>query len=305
MAAVVGVLAASLPGCTILDEMFGKEPLPERISVSEREIDRSMTPNLARVPGRAPSVMTVSERTRLAQALASDRAAANFLPDPTLAASGTAGGGTTAGGVAAVAAATRQAVKVDRPTAPDTLSDKPTALFQPRVAGSPVVGQLGSSGPEELAAVVFFPSDSVELSDQDDAVLRDVAALLRERGGGLRVIGYGVLAEGAQGGNRDIDNLQLSLRRADVVARQLRRSSVPQGRIVTQGRGAGQAGAGQAGAGVGGGADQGREAYLPKGTAGDQRVEVFLMDLSALSGGEPRVPSSRAPRLGANWQQAQ
>src|SRR3546814_20231763 len=56
-----------------------------------------------------------------------------------------------------------------------------------QVAGLPLPT---AAGPGQLAAIIFFSHGSADLDPRDRDVLRDIAALQRERGAGLRVVGH-------------------------------------------------------------------------------------------------------------------
>jgi len=75
-------------------------------------------------------------------------------------------------------------------------------------------------------ATIPFGAGSTKLSNQDMAVLREVAQVQRDRGGLIRVIGHAV-QEGRTGANARVANFRVSGERADAVAGALVRLGVP------------------------------------------------------------------------------
>src|SRR3546814_10888225 len=54
----------------------------------------------------------------------------------------------------------------------------------------PILPLPTAAGPGQLAAIIFISHGSADLDPRDRDVLRDIAALQRERGAGLRVVGH-------------------------------------------------------------------------------------------------------------------
>jgi outer membrane protein OmpA-like peptidoglycan-associated protein len=126
----------------------------------------------------------------------------------------------------------------------------------------PVVPQRPFGGGDALTATIYFADGSSGLVDDDRTILREVARLYRERGGGVRVVGYA--SPDSRGGDvvtRRLANLEVSARRADAVSRELSRFGVPLGAITTSAEG-GDHGARPGGAGF--------------GVAGERRVDIYL-----------------------------
>jgi flagellar motor protein MotB len=111
-------------------------------------------------------------------------------------------------------------------------------------------------------ATIQFANGSSRLSSRDRSILRRVAQLHRDRGGVVRVIGH------ASSRTRDMDmvrhdavNLQVSVARADSVARELSRLGVAAGDMF-----------------VGAVSDDDPIFYevMPSGEAGNRRTEIFV-----------------------------
>lgn len=129
-------------------------------------------------------------------------------------------------------------------------------------SGAPTGSRLLPSGESRPAALIFFTYGSAGLSRSDVQVLRDVARLHQERGGIVRVIGHA--SQGGGGGDQvrqRLANLNISLARANAVARELARLGVRTDQIQVAAAGAQQ------------------PLYYessPTGEAGNRRVEIYL-----------------------------
>lgn len=129
-------------------------------------------------------------------------------------------------------------------------------------AGGRGVNPLLPSGESRPVALIFFGHGSASLSRSDVKVLREVAELHKERGGLVRVIGHASMS-GATGGNakQNLANFNISLARANSVARELSRLGVATDQIQVAAAGAQQ------------------PMYYetaPTGEAGNRRVEIYL-----------------------------
>ena len=111
-------------------------------------------------------------------------------------------------------------------------------------------------------ALVFFRHGSARLVRADVAVLEEVVRLHKERGGLIRVIGHA--SQGSTSRNvaqQKLANFNISLARANAVARELVRLGVRSDRIQVAAAGAQQ------------------PLYYetqPTGEAGNRRVEIYL-----------------------------
>lgn len=108
-------------------------------------------------------------------------------------------------------------------------------------AGSSGVSRLLPSGESRPIALVFFRHGSASLTRNDVEVLREVVKLHKERGGLVRVIGHASMGR-ATGDNarQNLANLNISLARANAVARELSRLGVPTDQIQVAAAGAQQ-----------------------------------------------------------------
>jgi len=127
--------------------------------------------------------------------------------------------------------------------------------------GAPIYDGGGSGAPGQIG-VVYFGSGSAELDEGDVAKLRQVASMYKERGGSIHVVGY------ASSFTRNMDpmhhqmvNFNISLRRADAVARELFKLGVKPANVFVSAR------------------SDAEPIYfesMPAGQAGNQRAEIFI-----------------------------
>jgi len=135
------------------------------------------------------------------------------------------------------------------------------------MVGPPGAQPLSTYGPmggarSQRVAVVYFGDGSSGLSGQDIQVLGQVAALQRQYGGVVRVIGHASSRTGATTITRHkLANFNVSLARANNVAEALMRAGVP-GRFLY----------------VGAASDSQPVYYeiMPTGEAGNRRTEIYL-----------------------------
>ena len=125
-----------------------------------------------------------------------------------------------------------------------------------------VVAALPAAAGGQLVAVIYFGQGSSQLDGKDRAVLRDVAALHRQRGGTIRVVGHAsadTVATDPAG--HDLADDEISLRRANSVAVGLIALGAARDRVRAEARGAKQP------------VDN---AFTTTGEAGNRRAEIFL-----------------------------
>lgn len=158
-------------------------------------------------------------------------------------------------------AATTEATSPSVYVAPE-VADGDLAVGQsPGFGAEPIYDGTGSGAPGQVG-VVYFGSGSAEIDAGDVAKLRQVAEAYRQRGGNIRVVGY------ASSYTRDMDpmhhqmvNFNVSVRRADAVARELTKLGVKPANIFVSAR------------------SDSEPVYLesmPAGQAGNQRAEIFI-----------------------------
>ena len=164
--------------------------------------------------------------------------------------------------------------KSSAPATAEAVTSSPSVYVAPEVSeGDLAFGQSstfgaapmydgGESGAPGQIGVVYFGSGSAELDEGDIGKLRQVASMYQGRGGSIRVVGY------ASSFTRDMDpmhhqmaNFNISLRRADAVARELIKLGVKPANILVSAR------------------SDSEPIYfesMPAGQAGNQRAEIFI-----------------------------
>ncbi|WP_179954016.1 OmpA family protein [Denitrobaculum tricleocarpae] len=114
----------------------------------------------------------------------------------------------------------------------------------------------------QLTAVIYFGHGSTGLDNNDLSVLRDVVAIQRQNNARILVVGHSSSRTGSTDAvNHRAVNLETSLKRADSVARALRRLGVPAGQVVTEARADNQ---------------PVFHEFMPTGEAGNRRAEIYL-----------------------------
>ncbi|MGH6946269.1 MAG: OmpA family protein [Kiloniellales bacterium] len=244
-------------------------------TIAEAEADPESFPNLASVPDEAPRPLPRPQREQIAARLASDHAAAahggarsDAIPEdappaadikpqpvpestpPALYSSDASQPPDAPSDVtrSAQAVASSQGMQVDRE-------------IESGVVSAPKPATAAADG-AQLIGVIYFGHGSSSLNAHDRDVLVDIAAIRRERGGTLRVIGH---ASAATGPVSEVDhslaNFETSQKRANVVAAELIRIGVPEGRVEAEAR------------------SDTQPVYhelMPTGEAANRRTEIFL-----------------------------
>jgi outer membrane protein OmpA-like peptidoglycan-associated protein len=132
----------------------------------------------------------------------------------------------------------------------------------PQLAATAAAQPTGRPAQSAQIATIFFGSATAVLTKDDVAVLREVAALQRETGGTVRVVGHS--SRGAPALDRvkqGLLNFKLSLDRANAVAEALTRFGVARDRLDVIARGDGELLYAESSA---------------AGAAGNRRAEIFL-----------------------------
>ncbi len=129
---------------------------------------------------------------------------------------------------------------------------------------APVAGTPTSEVAGDRAAIIRFNGGSARLNATDRGRIRQVASLYRQRGGAIRVEGH------ASSRTKDMDpvrhqmvNFDISLDRANIVARELVRAGVPENAVFVAAM------------------SDSRPIYyevMPAGDAGNQRVEIYFLN---------------------------
>jgi outer membrane protein OmpA-like peptidoglycan-associated protein len=234
---LVIALAAQPGGCTAMPDwanpvawLRDEAPPPARLRIDDSGTVEEF-PNLASVPETPPTVTPPRKRERMIAGLEADRSLADITGQPSRRAAG------------------EQAPRAPDRAEPDQVEQ--SARLPPVPAGL------------EYVAVIYFEVGSATLGERDRRVLGEVAALYRERGKArVRVVGH---ASGGAGDEApaepDLDNLEISLRRAGAVAAALSALGIDAEHVEAVGM------------------SDNQPVYYevtPTGEAGNRRVEVFF-----------------------------
>ncbi|MEQ8653624.1 MAG: OmpA family protein [Kiloniellales bacterium] len=205
-----------------------------------------------------PTGTPSASKTPGAQALASSRRqrrsgtqAAAVAPTPTTVAS-----------TGVVGAPVQAALPTQQPGLP--LGPGPGASAAAAAAAAPLVPPQGTvgSGAVQLVAVIYFANGSAALDGRDVAVLREVAAIQRQYGGVIRVIGHASSRTAVLPQERhQMVNLQVSFDRAESVGQALLRAGLPSTALVMEGISDRQ---------------PVYHEFMVTGEAGNRRAEIFL-----------------------------
>ncbi len=144
------------------------------------------------------------------------------------------------------------------------LGPGPGASAAAAAAAAPMVPTQGTvgSGAVQLVAVIYFSNASAALDGRDIAVLREVAAIQRQYGGIIRVIGHASSRTAVLPQERhQLVNLQVSFDRAESVGQALLRAGLPQTALVMEGVSDRQ---------------PVYHEFMVTGEAGNRRAEIFL-----------------------------
>ncbi|MCH9013214.1 MAG: OmpA family protein, partial [Proteobacteria bacterium] len=131
--------------------------------------------------------------------------------------------------------------------------------FQDR--GAAVAPRLAALG-AQLVAVIYFGHSSAQLDASDRAVLREVVALQRQRGGTIRVVGHASAHTGVVDQIKHrLANFEMSLKRANTVAAGLVALGAARDQVRTEAKGDAQ---------------PIFHEFMATGEAGNRRAEIFL-----------------------------
>lgn len=262
--ALAGALA--LAACTSFKDLDPRDSLMKHVGQAIPGTDQPY-PNLASVPDGAPNATPKGTRVELQKKLAADNKATSYQPDkasaPPMPAApaalpqgfltteqpmllpgsvpqaqqsqsavpkGPAGSKEPTPPQLAAAprsAAARSAPALGLETGPETTAGLP--------AGRPAFGALGR--PRRLA-VVLFDGGSSAIDANQVARLKPLVDALRRQGGALQVVGYAASADvGQEAARAKLDNLNLSLDRANAVARALQGLGVQSTELIVSAEG--------------------------------------------------------------------
>lgn len=241
-------LVLALAGCAAAEDLTQSPEAaaaqqPQRIS-TEGASDEF--PNLAEVPGEARPSIAPEERRRLMDELIEDRAQAVYTQPAPLEtrAAPDFSQGVIISGNGTITTASRSA-----------FGEAPLTTAAGGAAGS-------AAGGGQLAAIVFFGHGSSELDARDRSVLSDIAALHRQRGGRLTVVGHASSrTQNTTPDAHQVANFDMSMVRAEAVEAELVALGVAPDVIRAE---------------AVGDAEPVYHEFMPSGEAGNRRVEIFL-----------------------------
>jgi outer membrane protein OmpA-like peptidoglycan-associated protein len=137
-----------------------------------------------------------------------------------------------------------------------------TQLRFPQFQNSQSQAAVSMSAGAQLVAVIYFSHSSSRLDGKDRAVLRDVVALSRQRGGSIRVVGHAsALTTVTDQITHDLTNFEMSLKRANSVAASLIALGADRSQVRAEARSDRQ---------------PVYHEFMTTGQAGNRRVEIFL-----------------------------
>lgn len=274
--------ACSVPDWADPTEWFGDEPRPTRVSTPDSS--QGQTPKLSSVPSQAPQVSPAQQRDQLARGLSADRSNAEYTNEQLTGQSTAVPAAPPPAPLAplppAVTAAQNGATTPTAPAATQVPAPPPPAGSLPPAPPPPALPQTAAvpAAPQfdappsfaqpaiparsELVAVIYFGHGSGNLNGNDRQVLRGVAALHKQRGGVIRVVGHASARTGTTGAiQHRMANFEVSLQRANTVAAELAALGVAQDKIKTESRSDEQ---------------PVYHEFMPTGEAGNRRTEIFL-----------------------------
>ncbi len=213
-------------------DMISGTPESEAAAAAERREVSGGFPNVNDVPER-PKILSPAERQNIADSLIADRANAKYTEEklsregtPTRPLPPRVGTPDQAEPPAAGAegAAPSQEAGVSVKAAEPPVAAAPRAKVEPPVAVP--------APPAAPVARLHFAGAGAELTSEDIAALQDIARQQKSNGGTVRVSGYaGGVSTRADEVGRMVEEADLSIRRTDVVVRELVRLGVPPARI--------------------------------------------------------------------------
>ena len=238
IAAAAAVALAVLGGCTAVQEMTQtpEEAAAKQPAKVTTAGEKDEFPTLGEVPKEPKAHSAPEDREKVMAEMAEDHSQATFTePAPLVTAA-----------------------------PPDLFStsviiDGDSVTTSDQMAGLPLQTNAGGG---QLAAIIFFSHGSAGLDAKDVSVLRDVATLYKQRGGGLRIVGHASSrTQNATPNEHQMANFETSLTRAEAVKEALLTLGVPAEAMQTEAIGD---------------AEPVYHEFMPSGEAGNRRVEIFL-----------------------------
>lgn len=275
---------SAIPDWADPSDLFEPDQPPTRLSSAEAATQaqaEATFPNLASVPDAPRSATPAATRAQIREGLAADRANAQYSGERLV---GQTSGAAPASAPPAPAIARDLGVAAAQPaqvqraqvapvvqplaaasTPPAAASTPPAPNRQLRFAqfqGDAQPPPVARTGQSELVGIIYFAHGAASLDQEDRAVLRDIAALHRQRGGSIRIIGHASARTGTVDPIRHrTANLEISQQRANAAVAGLVALGVEQARIRAEARADAQ---------------PVYHEFMPTGEAGNRRAEIFL-----------------------------
>ena len=281
---------SEVPDWADATDWFAEDEAPTKVGLSQDQAGYQQSasfPNLASVPDSPPKVTPSITRAQIQDGLTADRANAEYsgerLTGETTSPSRSLGtarsaplavaGAPPAPKIAADLVGQEEASPAPSPARPQvaqTQAVQPVApapvgqtqLRSPQLQGAAGAAPTSVVAGAQLVAVIYFGDSSAQLDANDHGVLNGVAALHRQRGGLIRVIGHASAHTGVVNEiNHHMANFEISLKRANAIAAGIVALGVAKDQVRAEARGDSQ------------------PVYhesMPNGEAGNRRAEIFL-----------------------------
>lgn len=239
---IAGMIAAlallALGGCAALEEatQSPEQAAAEQPQKVSTEGAKDEFPTLSEVPDEPKPHLAPEERERILAELMADRDKATYTGGP---------------------------APLETAAPPGSLP--PSVIISgneitPNDEGAGIPLQTSAGG--QLAAIIFFGHGSADLDERDRSILRDIAALQKQRAARLRVVGHASSrTQNATPDEHQIANFDMSMARAESVMEELVALGVPADAVQTE---------------AVGDAEPVYHEFMPSGEAGNRRVEIFL-----------------------------
>lgn len=267
---------AALGACSTLEDLDPRGGLIPHTDQPVPGADQPY-PNLASVPNAPPPSTPKATRIELQQKLAGDTKATTFEPDtgaappvPSAPAPLPKGFITAEQPVRLPAVPAPEAAGADATPAASSESEgsAPAGAQSPVAHATTLTASPSSGAPPAQAgataqrlAVVLFAEGSSEIDPGQVAKLRPVVRLLRQQGGALQIVGYASRQAAGETAEGKIANFNLSLDRANAVAKALMRLGAKPSEVMVSAEGEGAPPITVAGV---------------SGAAADQRADVYF-----------------------------
>lgn len=288
-AIVLGLLVAAcsaVPDWADPSDWFEPDEAPTQLSVAQdaAQTQAAEFPNLASVPDARPEATPAQTRERIRESLAADRANAAYTGERLVggaaqAAAAPAGAPpaprigrelTTRTAEPEIPAPAPRATQGAQTAAQETVEPaEPAAPPAPRTDMRFAQFQTGAqpapqarAARRELVGIIYFAHGSAALDANDRAVLRDIVALHRQRGGSIRVVGHASARTGpADPVRHRMANFEISQLRANAVAAEIVALGAERDKVRAEARADTQ---------------PVYHEFMPTGEAGNRRAEIFL-----------------------------